>query len=375
MSAPAPAPALAALAGLPGMGPARLRAVLARWPADEAWARIVRGDLDDGDALAPAHVRSMWRAAASAVEVDDVARAHADAGVAVIAMGDDAYPAMLAEDPEPPPVLFVRGSLDALLTRRAAIVGTRRCTWSGRLVSRALGRELAEAGVCVVSGLALGIDGEAHAGALEADGPGLPVGVVGTGLDVVYPRRHARLWEAVAAAGALVSEYPLGTPVERWRFPARNRIIAGLCEVLVVVESHATGGSLHTVDAALERDRTVLAVPGAVRSASSAGTNGLLAAGCPPCRDSRDVLVALGLTPTTSGAAGSASTAGDGADVAMPSDPEAARVLEALGWEPATLDELADRLGVPLGPVAVHLTRLANAGWVVQRAGWWERTR
>jgi DNA processing protein len=108
-------------------------------------------------------------------------------------------------------------------------------------------------------------------------------------------------------------------------------------------------------------------VPGPVRSPASAGTNGLLAAGCSPCRDAGDVLVALGLTPT------GVSPVPPDADA--PADPEAARVLDALGWEPATLDELADRLGAPLGPVAVHLTRLANAGWVVQRAGWWERRR
>jgi DNA processing protein len=162
-----------------------------------------------------------------------------------------------------------------------------------------------------------------------------------------------------------VSEYPLGTQAERWRFPARNRIIAALAEVVVVVESGAVGGSMHTVDAALERDRVVLAVPGPVRSPASVGTNGLLAAGCPPCRDAGDVLVALGLTATARASAPPAS----------PADPDEARVLEALGWESATLDEVAERVGAPLGPVAVHLTRLANAGWVLQRSGWWERVR
>lgn len=351
---------LVALTGLPAMGPVRLHALLDAYEPDEAWARVARGDVP----LVPEHVRVLWRAAASRVDADALWSAHVDAGIQVLTATDDAFPRVLAEDPEPPAVLFVRGSLDALATRRVAIVGTRRCTWSGRLVSRALGRELTEAGVCVVSGLALGIDGEAHAGALEAPGAA-PVAVVGTGLDVVYPARHQGLWDAVSAAGALVSEYPLGTQPERWRFPARNRLIAALAEVVVVVESTERGGSMHTVDAALERDRVVLAVPGPVRSAVSAGTNGLLAAGCPPCRDAGDALVALGLTPRTT----------DVAPTATVDDPELAWVLDALGWEPATLDELADRLDAPLGPVAVHLTRLANAGWVAQRAGWWERTR
>lgn len=352
--------ALVALAGLPAMGPVRLNALLDAYDVDEAWARVARGDVP----LVPEHVRLLWRAAAARVDADALWHAHRDAGVQVLTAADDAFPRVLAEDPDPPAVLFVRGSLDALATRRVAIVGTRRCTWSGRLVARALGRELTEAGVCVVSGLALGIDGEAHAGALDVAG-GRPVAVVGTGLDVVYPARHARLWDAVADAGAHVSEYPLGTQPERWRFPARNRLIAGLAEVVVVVESTERGGSMHTVDAALERDRVVLAVPGPVRSAASAGTNGLLAAGCPPCRDAGDVLVALGLTPRSIEPAAAPTV----------DDPELARVLDALGWEPATLDELAERLDAPLGPVAVHLTRLANAGWVVQRAGWWERAR
>ena len=351
---------LVGLAGLPGMGPARLSTLLGQWEPDEAWARVTRGQVPD----LPEHVVSRWRAAAARIDVGALWALHREAGVQVVRAADPAFPAALADQPDAPAVLFVLGSLDALDTRRVAIVGTRRCTWAGRLVSRALGQELAAAGVCVLSGLALGIDGEAHTGALVGGAP--PVAVVGTGLDVIYPRRHERLWAAVASTGAVISEYPLGTPPERWRFPARNRIIAALAEVVVVVESTTRGGSMHTVDAALERDRVVLAVPGPVRSPASAGTNGLLAAGCPPCRDAADVLVALGLTPTD---------AATGAGASQPDDPEAARVLDVLGWEPATLDELAERLGAPLGPVAVHLTRLASSGWVLQRSGWWERAR
>lgn len=360
-----------ALAAMPAMGPARLGALLACWPADEAWARVLAGAALDGESTAGAvrgdasALARRWQAAARGLDVDALWRAHTEAGIQVLTAADDDFPAQLRPDvePEPPAVLFVRGSLDALRDRRVAIVGTRRCTWSGGAVARSLGADIARAGACVVSGLALGIDGEAHRGAL--DGGGRPVAVVATGLDVVYPRRHAGLWSRVAEAGAVVSEYPLGTHPERWRFPARNRLIAGLAEVVVVVESAARGGSMHTVDAALERDRTVLAVPGPVRSPMSAGTNDLLAAGCSPCRDADDVLVALGLDHR-----GDALVSTD-----APADPESAGVLDALGWEPATLDELAERLESPLGPVAVHLTRLANSGWVAQRSGWWERVR
>jgi DNA processing protein len=360
MSAP-----LVALAGLPGMGPARLRVLLEVAEPEQAWAHVRCGTVADLGVDLPASLLDRWRHEASVLDVAALWEAHVAAGVRVLGRADPAFPAVLAEDPEPPSVLFVRGSLDALRSRRVAVVGTRRCTWAGRQVSFALGRDLAAAGVCVVSGLALGIDGEAHRGALRGGAP--PVAVVGTGLDVVYPRRHAELWDAVGRHGAIVSEYPLGTRAERWRFPARHRFIAALAEVVVVVESSERGGSLHTVDAALERDRTVLAVPGPVRSPASTGTNGLLAAGCPPCRDEGDVLVALGLTPTEAASAD--------APPPRPADDDEARILDALGWEPATLDELAERIGAPLGPVALHLTRLANAGWVVQRSGWWERAR
>src|SRR5258705_11936294 len=158
-----------------------------------------------------------------------------------------------------------------------------------------LGHDLAAAGVRVVWGLALGIDGAAHAGALAAPGGAPPVAVVGSGPDVVYPRRHADLWRRVVDAGVLFSESPMGAAPEGWRFPLRNRIIAALADVLVVVESRHQGGSRHTVDAAADRDRTILAVPGPVRSPLSADPNELLHQGAGPARDVVDVLVALGL--------------------------------------------------------------------------------
>ena len=156
--------------------------------------------------------------------------------------------------------------------------------------------DLADAGVAVVSGLALGVDGAAQAGALDRGGAPV-IGVVGSGLDVVYPRQHSALWRSIADAGLLVGEAPPGASPERWRFPARNRIIAAIADAVVVIESHARGGSLSTVDAALARDRTILAVPGSIRSPASDGTNDLLAQGAAPARDAGDVLVALGLVP------------------------------------------------------------------------------
>ena len=285
--------------------------------------------------------------------------------VEILRPDDRWWPPQLRDDPSPPDALYVSGDPSVLDRPRVAIIGTRRSSGAGRQTARELGNELADAGVCVVSGLAYGIDAAAHAGALQ--GAASPVAVVGTGLDVLYPAQNAELWRAVAAKGAVLSEYPPGTPPERWRFPARNRIIAALADVVVVVESHAAGGSLHTVEAALERGRTVMAVPGSVRSPASAGTNALLAAGSPPARDTTDVLVALGLD----------------AEVwrrGRPSAPElpdgdAGRVLEAIGFEPSNLEQIADRLDAPLGPVAVHLLALESEGWLSQQAGWYERLR
>ena len=349
----------AALAGLPGMGPKRLLAVLRRWAADEAWSRVLSGGAGVG-----ADLGRVWRGAAEAVDVGAVWQCLLDAGVRIDVFGGDGYPPLLAADHEPPALLFSRGDPAALACRRVAIVGTRRCTRYGRDVAEELGRDLASAGVSVVSGLALGIDGAAHAGALQA-GVGPPVAVVGSGLDVVYPRAHARLWSAVADAGLLVSEAPMGARPEPWRFPVRNRVIAALAEVVVVVESHVAGGSQYTVEAAQTRGRTVMAVPGSVRSPTSAGPNALLAEGCAPARDATDVLVALGLSTATAAA--------PAFDARPEPGPAEARVLEALAWEPTSLEEVVSRTGSTPAGVSVALARLERDGWATVAGGWWER--
>ena len=344
----------AALAALPGMGPSRLRGLLDGRTASAAWDAVGRGD--EGDP---------WRRVARTVDVEEVAAAHAAAGVEVLLLGSGRYPTALAEDPAAPAVLFVAGRLDAVRRPMAGIVGTRRCTHAGRETARALGHDLAVAGVTVVSGLALGIDGAAHGGALlaEPEGGRPPVAVVGSGLDVVYPRRHADLWRRVRETGVILSEWPLGTRPEPWRFPARNRMIAALVDVLVVVESHEVGGSMHTVEAADARGRTVLAVPGPVRSPASAGTNRLLHDGSGPARDVADVLAALGLArplPVRR-------------DRRPPPDGLDGAVLEAVGWEPTGLVQILVRTGLGPGPVAAALARLEHDSWVAGDHGWWER--
>lgn len=360
-----------ALAGLPGMGPARLRALWDTSSGREAWRTVAAGRGHLVPAVAAvlgrtgAEVSERWARAARSHDV--AARWEAHAGVVVTVLGDALHPGRLADDVEPPVVLFAAGDLGAVAGPTVAVVGTRRCTRAGAEFAHELGVACAGAGVRVVSGLAVGIDTAGHRGALAA-GPGgaPPIAVVGSGLDVVYPARSRALWAEVADRGVVLSEYPLGTEPARWRFPARNRLIAALADVVVVVESPRSGGSMYTVDEALRRDRKVLAVPGSVRSAASAGTNWLLSQGAEVACSPEDVLTAAGVT-------GAAADEGTLLDPRPRPTGDGRRVLRALGWEPASLDTLAGRTGLGLGALAVALDGLESDRWVDRDTGRVER--
>ncbi|MCU1353464.1 MAG: dprA, partial [Acidimicrobiales bacterium] len=300
---------LAALAQLPGIGPVRLLALHRAGAPAAVWDTVCAGRADRLAALdgrmgsQPPVLARTWAEAAAGVDPAAVLAAHEAAGCRVVALGTPQYPAALVDDPLPPAVLFVQGHPQLLELPSVAVVGTRNATRAGRDFAFDLGAGLAAAGVAVVSGLALGIDGAAHRGVLSAvdaadpalgRAPGLPIGVVAAGLDIAYPRRHADLHDAVRSCGVLVSEVALGGRPEAWRFPARNRIIAALARAVVVVESRGSGGSMITAGAALDRGVPVLAVPGDVRSPVAAGTNDLIADGAHPARDLDDVLVAIG---------------------------------------------------------------------------------
>jgi DNA processing protein len=375
MTPPADLGHIALLAGLPEFGSGRLRWLLDRHPPAEAWAAATSGDPGRLGPRTPRADRIEARARAARPDPEAVAAAHAAAGVRVLLRHDPAFPARLRDDPAPPAVLFARGRLPIGDGSTVAIVGTRRCTGVGAGFARELGCELARAGVSVVSGLALGIDGAAHRGVLDAHaaavdrgaevvGLGAPIGVVGSGLDVVYPARHRSLWDAVAATGTLLSEAPLGVRPAAWRFPARNRIIAGLADLLVVVESHIAGGSLLTVEEAMRRGTTVMAVPGSVRSPAAAGTNHLISDGCHPVRDAGDVLVGLGLAASGTGAVG---------ERRADPGPDGLRLLDAFDWEPATLEHLVVRSGLPVPEVSLLLHGLVDEGWVAADGAWYER--
>jgi DNA processing protein len=289
----------------------------------------------------------------------DAARYAADLerrGLRFVARSDPRFPPLLHAIHDPPPGLFLRGGTDpALLTRPAvAVVGARSCSAYGAAVARMLGRELAAAGLVVVSGLARGVDAEAHRGALESGG--LTVAVLGCGVDRDYPVSNRELARRIVEQGLVVSEYAPGVEPAPWRFPARNRIIAGLARATVVAEAREASGALITADLALEEGREVFAVPGEITSALSAGSNALLRLGATPLTSVGDVLESLGVEP-----AAPAVTAELGE--------EAERLLGRIRDGPCTADELARATGLGAGRVAVLLSELELARAAQEAAG------
>jgi DNA processing protein len=356
---------LAALAGFDLMTVSRLQALVCHHEPHEAYA-VAAGRATPAApvraVMAPA-VAAAWRASAARREPEEWAQRCRALDVTAVSQRDPAFPAQLGVDPQPPAVLFVRGELDVLAARRVGVVGTRNATQSGRDTAFGLGRGLAAEGVAVVSGLAKGIDGAAHRGVV-AVADGRPIGVVGNGLDRPYPRANADLWDAVAARGVLLSEWPPGTPPEAFRFPMRNRILAALSEVLVVVESRERGGSLITAQAALERSIEVMAVPGSPRNRAAAGTNALLRDGAAPVTGVGDVLVALGLDGRRAGGASFDPRP-------LPRGVEAA-VLAVCRDDARTLDDVVVALELPITEAAMALARLERTGWLREAGGWFE---
>jgi DNA processing protein len=276
-------------------------------------------------------------------------------GIRWLGRTDAAFPDGLAAIFDPPPGLFLRGaaSFEVLDEPAVAVVGARSCSPYGRHVARMLGRELAAAGIVIVSGMARGIDGEAHRGALEAGGR--TVAVLGCGVDRDYPAAHRDLARQICEQGLIVSEYAPGVEPSPWRFPARNRVIAGLAAVTIVVEARERSGALITADLALEEGREVFAVPGEITSGLSAGTNRLLALGATPLTRVEDVLRTFGIEQAEAPAP----------DVSEP----AGKVLACLRDSAAGADELSRETGLAAGVLAAALSELEVAGLIVEAAG------
>lgn len=362
--------AAATLACLPDITPRRLALLVEHFGGPTpALAAVQRGHAavalpaTGRPTATPAARRALARTWAATADPARVSATLASRGTHVWLRGTPAYPIQgLDGAPGLPAVLLGEGALtDALAAPRVAIVGTRAATPHGLADARELGAVLGEAGVTVVSGLAIGIDAAAHEGALDAGG--VTVGVVATGLDVIYPRRHVVLFDRVRRHGLVLGETGFGVPPHAARFPVRNRIIAALADVVVVVEATVSGGARITAEHALRYGRSVLAVPGSRRNPAAVGCNALLADGAHPLLDPSDVLLAVGLSASARWPAPEppASLSADGA-----------AALRALAGEPATLDQLAGRTGLAPGALALALVELERAGRALRSRGlWW----
>lgn len=274
----------------------------------------------------------------------------------IVALGDEAYPELLLQTADPPLLLHLAGRAELLGAPSIAVVGSRNPTPQGREHALAFGRELSVAGWTVVSGLALGIDGAAHEGALA--GPGSTIAVVGTGLDQIYPRRHADLYRRIARDGLVVSEYSLGMPPLRENFPTRNRLIAGLSRGTLVVEAALQSGSLITARLAAEAGREVFALPGSLNSPQARGCHALIKQGATLVETAQDIFDELSFVaaPEPKHAA---------APVAPADDP----LLQALGFDPVGLDDLVLRTGMAAADLNARLLELELVGQVARLPG------
>jgi DNA processing protein len=279
----------------------------------------------------------------------------------VLVLGDPRYPQALLETGDPPLLLYAEGRIELLNAQAIAIVGSRNPTAQGLENARAFAAHLSRAGLVIVSGLALGIDGAAHEGALEG-GAGT-IAVVGTGLDVVYPVRHKALARRIAAAGVLLSEFPIGTPSLPQHFPIRNRIIAGLARGTLVVEAAVQSGSLITARLATEAGRDVFAIPGSIHSPQARGCHALIKQGAKLVDAAADILEEYASAHVATATSREATNATK--EIPAKEDP----LLTALGFDPIGLDALVERTGMSAAELAARLLDLELEGRVVRRPG------
>ncbi|MBU1226385.1 MAG: DNA-processing protein DprA [Actinobacteria bacterium] len=329
-----------------GLHPDRARALVESFGSETAVLRAVeRGRIEVSRRAAAA----LSRPAAEIREMLD------GLGVRLLWRGGPGYPESLEGLPDAPDVLFMRGRLPECPA--VAVVGTRRCTAYGRAIARAYGSAIAGAGWTTVSGLARGIDAEAHLGTLEGGGPG--VAVLGSGSNVVYPSEHRGIHDGlIASGGAVVTEYPPGTPPEPWRFPPRNRIIAGLSAAVVVVEAAVKGGALITASAAADQGKVVLAVPGDVGREVSEGCNLLIRDGAVPVLGPDDLVEALSLI---------VGPARPRSIVIGPADEADRTILAALGPAGAPVEAVVAATGLPVAQVLSRLVRLETEGRIARQ--------
>jgi DNA processing protein len=296
--------------------------------------------------------------ARSQVDLDAELRRLEQSGAQLLTWDDPDYPRNLLNIAQPPPVLYVKGTMLPADEWAVALVGTRHASAYGREVARELASGLAASGVTVVSGLARGVDVTAHRAALEAGGR--TIAVLGSGVDIIYPPEHKATAESIAQAGAVVSDYALGAPPDGANFPPRNRIISGLSKGVVIVEAGEVSGALITADFAAEQGRDVFAVPGNMHQRTSLGTNKLIQQGAKMVTGVADVLEELNLALVTEHRT---------ARAALPADATEQRLLACLSAEPVHIDELGAQIGVPISQVSGALAMMELKGMVRQVGG------
>lgn len=339
-----------------GIGAVRLQGLIAYFgDLESAWAA---DPAELAEAGLGAKVIERILAARETIHLDQVWEKIESQGIKILTWGDEAYPARLKEIDQPPPVLYIRGEYlpDDLFA--VAVVGTRKITPYGRQVTEEIASFLAGSGITVISGLARGVDAVAHHAALKAGGR--TIGVLGSGVDKIYPPEHRALAEQMIARGALISDYAVGTPPDASNFPPRNRIISGLSLAVVVVEAAETSGALITAEFAAAQGREVFAVPGSIFAPQSKGTNRLIQKGAQLLLTPADLMQALDLTRI-----GAQKTARK----LLPADDVEARVLEVLAGEPLHVDEIRNQADLPIEKISAALALMELKGMVRQVGG------
>ncbi len=357
-----PAPGLASWLQLtltPGLGAATLRRLLSQFGLPENVLAAQRADL----------ARIAGAQALQALDSDVVAKAVEKAlawlegpGHALVTLADAAYPRLLLETADPPALLYCRGRTELLNRPALAVVGSRNASAQGASNAEQFARSFSAAGLTIVSGLAQGIDAAAHRGGLAAQGS--TIAVLGTGVDLSYPRSNHALAEDIAARGLLISEFPLGTQALAHNFPRRNRLISGLAQGCLVIEAALASGSLITARSAAEQGREVFAVPGSIHSPLSKGCHGLIKSGAKLVESAEDVLSELAAFRRT----GFASTRAPAA-AASPAGDAGEPLLAHMGFDPVDVDSLCARAGLPAERVAAELLRLELAGRIAVLPG------
>ena len=335
---------------VPGLGGSRFRSLLSAFGLPVHVLSATRSQLGR---VVPEALAARILERNRGPEIEKAVRWAGDPGHTVLTLADDAYPKQLLEIPDPPAVLYVAGSAQLLSSPALAVVGSRNATPQGLKNARAFASALSEAGLAIVSGLALGVDAEAHRGGLE--GRGSTLAVLGTGVDITYPRRNAPLAAEVQSRGALVSEFPLGTEPHAGNFPRRNRLISGLARGCLVVEAAVDSGSLITARFAADQGREVFAIPGSIHSPLSKGCHALIKQGAKLVESAQDVLEELGIADRPATRAPE-SVAGDG-------------LLEKMGFDPCDIDELIGRSGLPVEVVSATLLKLELDGKIAGLPG------